>query len=108
MIMKINSISHGINHIGNSGAHAKQNDEADRTAAVQEDKVRLGVGTKVDLSEISVDFSRAAEKMNEAPEERTKKIEELKMKIENDEYHIDSKKIAEKIIAEELSNIIGY
>lgn len=108
MVMKIHSISHGINHIGNSEAHAKQNNEAERTAAVPEDKVRPKGGAKVDLSKISVDFSRAAKKMNEVPEERAKKIEELKLKIRNDEYHIDSKKIAEKIIADELSNIIGY
>ena len=61
----------------------------------------------MDLSNTSVEFSQAAKKMDEVPEERAQKIAELKAKVQKDTYNVDSIKIAEKIIEDTLSNIVG-
>jgi flagellar biosynthesis anti-sigma factor FlgM len=104
--MKIDDISHDMNHVGNlETSNNKQTGGGKKPPSISEGVSQLGA--KVDLSTASVEFSRAAKKMDEVPEERAQKIEDLKVKVQNDTYNVDSMKIAEKIIKDALSNIIG-
>lgn len=101
--MKINELSHSVNQIGNLETAANKQKEEENNARQATLNI-LPPSERVDFSNTSVDFSNAAEKMDEIPEERAKKIEYLKMKINNDEYHVDSAKIADKIINDTLFN----
>ncbi len=103
--MKINEISNKTNQIGNletQQARLKETGNVNSQAAERE----FQKDTKVEISKTSVEFSKAAEKMENIPEERAEKIETLKMMIKNDKYNVDSKKIAEKVLEDSISNII--
>ena len=104
--MKIDNYSENMNQINNMDiASRKQANAEDKS--VQDDPGKVsGTDAKIDISSASVDYSRAAEEMEKVPEERAKKIESLKNEVENDTYHVDSQKIAEKMVAESLSDII--
>lgn len=104
--MKINDLSHNMGNIGNLETAAnKQKGEED---SVNQAKINsLPPNERVELSSASVEFSNAAEKMEATAIERAEKIEALKTKIGNDAYHVDSNKIAEKIINDSLFNTIG-
>jgi flagellar biosynthesis anti-sigma factor FlgM len=101
--MKINDLSHNIGKIGNLETAAnKQKEDENKTnpatlTVIQPEE-------RVELSNASVEYSNAAEKMEETPKDRAAKIESLKMKISNDTYHVDSSKIADKIIKDSLFN----
>ena len=103
--MKINEISNNMNQIGNlesSQTRLKESGNVDSQAAEKE----FQKGAKVEISETSVEFSKAAEKMEKVPEERSEKIEQLKMMVQNDTYNVDSEKIAEMVLEESISTII--
>ena len=103
--MKINEISNNMNQIGNlepSQTRLKEAANVNSQAAEKE----FQKGTKVEISQTSVEFSKAAEKMEKVPEERAEKVEKLKMMVQNDTYDVDSKKIAEMILEDSLSTII--
>ena len=103
--MKINEISNNMNQIGNlESSQNKLKEEGNvssQTAEKQFDK-----GAKVEISSSSVEYSKAAEKMENVPKERSDKVAELKLMVQNDTYKVDSKKIAEKVLKDSLSNII--
>jgi negative regulator of flagellin synthesis FlgM len=103
--MKINEISNNMNQIGNlesSQSRLKETGSVSNQAPEKE----FEKGTKVDISSTSVEFSKAAEKMENIPKERIEKVEELKMMVQNGTYSVDSKKIAEKVLEDSISNII--
>ena len=103
--MKINEISNNMNQVGNlesSQSKLKEAANVNNQAAEKE----FDKGTKVDISNTSVEFSKAAEKMEDVPKDRADRVEELKMMVENDTYNVDSKKIAEKVLEDSVSNII--
>jgi len=94
-----------MSKIGNLETAAnKQKEEENNTTPATSTVVQSG--ERVELSNTSVEYSNAAEKMEEAPKDRSEKIESLKMKISNDSYNVDSTKIAEKIIKDSLFNTI--
>jgi len=66
--------------------------ESGKTKKVTRDKVSLSSGAKLRTAAYNSAMS--------TPEVRKEKTEAIKMQIENNEYHVDSHKIAEKIIAE--------
>jgi negative regulator of flagellin synthesis FlgM len=99
--MKINDLSHNINKIGNLETAAKKQKE-EETSVNPTTATSVQSGERVELSNTSVGYSNAAEKMEEAPKDRTDKIESLKMKISDGTYNVDSRKIAEKIIKDSL------
>ena len=104
--MKIDDISRDMNQIGNlETSNNRQTGEERRASSISEGVPQPDA--QVDLSNASVEFSRAAKKMDEVPEERAQKIEDLKVKVQNDTYNVDSMKIAEKIVNDALSNIVG-
>jgi negative regulator of flagellin synthesis FlgM len=103
--MKINEISNSINKIGNLDPSQVRQKEADNVSSQQTEK-DSGKGTKVDISQESVDFSKAAEKMELVPEERAARLEQLKTMVKNGTYNVDSKKVAEKVLADSITNII--
>ena len=103
--MKINEISSNTNQIGNlesSQGRLKETGNVNNQSAEKE----FEKGAKVDISNTSVEFSRAAEKMENVPKDRLDKIDELKMMVKNDTYNVDSKKIAEKVLEDSVSDII--
>ncbi len=103
--MKINEISSSINKVGNLDPSQARPKEADNLSSQTAEK-DPGKGTKVDISQESVEFSKAAEKMEAVPEERAAMIEQLKTMVKNGTYNVDSKKIAEKVLADSITNII--
>ncbi|NLD38488.1 MAG: flagellar biosynthesis anti-sigma factor FlgM [Desulfatiglans sp.] len=105
--MKVNEISNSINKVGNLDPSQTRLKEAENISGQgQATEKDSGKGTKVDISPESVEFSKAAEKMDIVPEERAAKIEQLKTMIKNDTYHVDSKQVAEKVLADSITNII--
>lgn len=103
--MKINEISNNMNQVGNlesSQSRQKEPDNVNNQAVEKE----FEKGTKVDISNASVEFSKAAEKMENVPKERADKVEQLKMMVKTDTYDVDSKKIAEKVLEDSITNII--
>jgi flagellar biosynthesis anti-sigma factor FlgM len=101
--MKINDLSNNISKIGNFETAANKQKEEDNNT----NKATLNIlqpSERVDLSNASVDFSNAAEKMEEAPVERAEKIQSLRMKVQSGDYNVDSTKVAEKIINDTLFN----
>ncbi|MBN2420194.1 MAG: flagellar biosynthesis anti-sigma factor FlgM [Deltaproteobacteria bacterium] len=103
--MKINEISNNMNQIGNlesSQSRLKETASVNNQPAEKE----FEKGAKVDISSTSVEFSKAAEKMENVPKDRADKVEQLKMMVQNDTYNVDSKKIAEKVLEDSISNII--
>lgn len=63
-------------------------------------------GERVDLSSKAKDIQQIKQIIDQAPDVRTDKVQELKQKIESGNYDIDAEKIAEKIVAESLIDII--
>jgi flagellar biosynthesis anti-sigma factor FlgM len=61
-------------------------------------------GIKVDCFRNSDDFSKAAMIMEKMPAERIEKVNEIKRKVRDGTYHVDSEKIAEKILEKILAN----
>jgi negative regulator of flagellin synthesis FlgM len=103
--MNINELSHNIGKIGNlETAVKKQKEEESNISAATPAPVQTG--ERVELSNASVEYSNAAEKVEEAPKDRAEKIESLKMKVSDGTYNIDSRKIAEKIIRDSLFNAL--
>jgi|WetSurMetagenome_2_1015567.scaffolds.fasta_scaffold1318121_1 negative regulator of flagellin synthesis FlgM len=103
--MKINEVSNSINRVGNldpSQARPKESDNVSSQTAEKDS----GKGAKVDISQESMEFSKAAEKMELVPDERAARIEELKTMVKNGAYNVDSKKVAEKVLADSITNII--
>ena len=104
--MKINEISNNMNQVGNlesSQTRLKEAGSVNNQAAAEKEYQK---GTKVEISETSVEYSKAAEKMEKVPEERAEKVEQLKMMVQNDTYDVDSKKIAEMLLDDSISNKI--
>jgi flagellar biosynthesis anti-sigma factor FlgM len=106
--MKIDDLSQNLNQMTtlDPSANKPTNQEKKPVSEVPE-KTDLSAGAKVDFSNTSVEFSRAAEEMEKMPEERLKRIDELKKEIRNDTYHVDSNLIAEKIVDDTISDILG-
>ena len=58
----------------------------------------------VQISQASADIAKAKEIINEQPEVRTEKVNQVKQAIKNGSYEVDGKKVAEKIIKENILN----
>jgi len=102
--MKINDLTFNINKIANLETAAnRQREEENNTNSATSSPVQSG--EKVELSNVSVDYSNAAEKMEMAPVERAEKIEKLRMQVQSDDYNVDAAKIADKIINDSLFNL---
>jgi negative regulator of flagellin synthesis FlgM len=95
--MKINDLSHNVTKFGNLETAAnKQKEEEINTKPAALALVQSA--ERIELSDTSMEYSSIAEKMEASPQDRAEKIENLKMKIDNGSYHVDSRKIAEKMI----------
>jgi flagellar biosynthesis anti-sigma factor FlgM len=103
--MKINDISNSLGQLGNLDSNVVKNKE-DQNSAENVDQKNSQSGTRVEISNTSVEVNKAVEKMDVVPEERVKKIEDLKMMVSNDTYNVDSKKIAEKIMNDSLFKLV--
>lgn len=103
--MKINDISNSLGQLGNLDSNVVKNKE-EQNSTENVDQKNSQSGTRVEISNTSVEVNRASEKMDVVPEERVKKIEDLKMMVSNDTYNVDSKKIAEKIVNDSLFKLV--
>ena len=104
IVMKIDEISQNIAHINNRETSSNKKAGEENKPAPENEKAAQP-GARVDLSNTSVEFSRAAEMMDEVPKDRVDKIEELKTQTKNNTYTVDAVKIAEKILDDTLSNV---
>ncbi len=103
--MKVNEISNNMSQVGNLDSTQSRLKEAGNVSGQAAEK-EFDKGTKVDISNTSVEFSKAAEKMENIPRERAEKVEELKMMVQNDAYNVDSKEIAKKVLNDSIENIV--
>ena len=104
--MKVNDISNNMNQIGNLESSQNRVKEADNNVDNRAAEKEFEKGAKVEISNTSVEFSKAAEKMENVPKERADKVEQLKMMVQNNTYEVDSKDIAEKVLEDSVTNII--
>ncbi|NLA75340.1 MAG: flagellar biosynthesis anti-sigma factor FlgM [Deltaproteobacteria bacterium] len=105
--MKVNEISGSINKVGTLDPSQTRPKEVDNiNGQGQAAEKEFEKGTKVDISQRSVEFSKAAEKMVIVTEERAAKIEQLKEMVKTDTYNVDSKKVAEKVLADSITDLI--
>jgi flagellar biosynthesis anti-sigma factor FlgM len=103
--MKIDDTSGNIQHLSNLEIPVNKNIDDDKNISDESDK-GLVSGAKVELSNRSVEYSKAAEAMDRTTEERAQKLEEIKLRLENGSYEIDSRKVADSIIKDILGNIV--
>lgn len=104
--MKINDLTHNIGKISNMETTANRQKDEDNNANPAGSGAAQSA-ERVELSNMSVEYSNAADKMEVAPVERMEKIEKLRMQVQNGSYNVDSAKIAEKIIKDTLFNVSG-
>ena len=102
--MKINDLTNNVSKIANLETAANRQREEENNANPATSNIARS-GEMVELSNASVEYSNAAEKMEIAPVERALKIENLRMQVQNGDYNVDSVKVAEKIIKDDLFSI---
>ena len=93
-----------INNLGESRAYRKTEEQNDPSAGAGKS---VDSGAAVDFSKTSVEVSRVARAMENVSPERTEKINTIKAKIENGTYHTDATQVADKIISDTLTNLVG-
>ncbi|MBW2610121.1 MAG: flagellar biosynthesis anti-sigma factor FlgM [Deltaproteobacteria bacterium] len=102
--MKIDVISQRIGQIANLETYtSKKAEEENKPAELVKNTPQPGA--RVDLSDASVEFSRAAEMMEKVPEERAEKIEKLTAQVREGTYNVDAERIAEGIINDTIANM---
>jgi negative regulator of flagellin synthesis FlgM len=62
---------------------------------------------KVNISSVAKDIQKAKTVINNLPEVRDAKVQELKTQIEQGSYQVNSSKIAEKMIGENLIDLFA-
>ena len=104
--MKIDDTYQNMNIINNSGeskAYGKTKENGGPSPGTE----KTGrSGTQVDLSNTSVEYSKAAKMMETRQTERIDKVNEIKSKINDGTYQVDADQIAEKMIKGILSGQI--
>jgi flagellar biosynthesis anti-sigma factor FlgM len=102
--MKINDLTHNIGKIANLETTAnRQKDQESNTSQAAIDTPQSV--ERVELSNMSFEYSKATEKMEVAPVERVEKIEKLRMQVQNGSYNVNSANIADKIVNDTLFNV---
>ena len=86
-------------------AEAKQEAPPQKTD-VSEESTTSSVSARVNLSEVSKGAQKAAEIVRETPDVRLEKVQALKEKIEAGEYEVDSRKVADKMLRDLLSDLV--
>lgn len=102
--MKLNDISQNISNIKGLDPSLSPKEHQ---FSQEVEKVAPPTRIEVDLSDKSVEFSRATESMHKVSEDRAQKIEELKTKVRDGSYNLESNDIATKIIEDALTNIVN-
>ena len=102
--MKIDDTSSNIQQLSNLETPLNKNIEDDKKISTESEKSPQP-GAKVELSNRSVEYSKAAEAMERTTAERDQKIEEIKLKLENGSYEADSRKIADSILKDIFGNL---
>lgn len=77
-----------------------------RKADVSEESTASSVSARVNLSEESKEALKAAEIVRETPDVRLERVQALKEKIEAGEYQVDSRKVADKMLRDLLSDLV--
>jgi anti-sigma28 factor (negative regulator of flagellin synthesis) len=104
--MKVNEISNSINKVGNLDPSQTRLKEAENISgqgqAAEKDS---GKGAKVDISQESVELARRLKRwilsLKRGCKDRAAQNDGKK-----DTYSVDSKKVAEKVLADSITNII--
>ena len=106
--MKIEEISQHTNMLANAAdAAGKTKDDTQR--ADEKAGGRGGEGTtRVDISTASQEFRKAAEAMEAETPERVERVNRIKEAVQSGQYHVDARKVAEKVIRESLLDILGH
>ena len=104
--MKIDEISKNVNLINNFKDTTVNNRAVDQGARDPVAKDEQKSGAEVDFSKASIEYSQALAVMEKEPIDRIEKVEALRSKIEDGTYRVDSKKVANKMVDEILTNMM--
>ena len=104
--MKIDEIYQNVNLINNSKDTTVNNRAVDQGVRDPVAKDEQKSGAEVDFSKTSIEYSQALAVMEKEPVDRIEKVEALRTKIEDGTYRVDSKKTANKMVDEILTNMM--
>ena len=102
--MKIDEITQSVNNITKLEASLNKKTEQEAKTIQEKDQFNRP-GEKIDLSNASVEYSQAAERVDKAPETREEKVAELKELVKKGKYNVASVKVADKILEDNLADI---
>jgi negative regulator of flagellin synthesis FlgM len=103
--MKIDEIYKNVNLINNTKDATVNNRTVEQGGRDPEVKDEQKSGAEVDFSKTSIEYSQALAVMEKEPADRIEKVEALRTKIEDGTYQVDSKKVANKIVEDILTNM---
>ncbi len=105
--MKVNSeIVQNIGQVKNFETSTNPKAQEEKKSTSQELEKQVESGARVEISDASVEYARAAEMVEKVPEERAQKLADIQAQIENGTYKTDSTKVADKILDDDLSNTV--
>jgi flagellar biosynthesis anti-sigma factor FlgM len=61
---------------------------------------------RIDLSSKSLEISKTKEMMEAEPLDRVEKVNQIKTMVARGEYHVDAKKVADKLLQEGLFDLL--
>jgi len=102
--MKIDEITQSLNNITKLEASLNKKTGQEEKTIQEEDQFSRS-GEKIDLSNASVEYSRAAERVDQAPETREEKVAELRELVVRGKYNVASVKVADRILEDNLADI---
>lgn len=79
-----------------------KNQAVEKTKSLEGEKQKVQVTDKVNLSGKAKEIAKLKEFINQLPDIRTERVEALRKAIETGTYRVDSFKVAEKMLSEEL------
>lgn len=104
--MKIDDISKQINVVPQSSESASRATTGRSENLKDESHDILSSGAKIDLSQTSVEYSKVAEAAEKPQPERVGRVNQLKEAVMTGQYQVDSSKVAEKMLMENLSESV--
>ncbi|MFZ0447895.1 MAG: flagellar biosynthesis anti-sigma factor FlgM [Desulfatiglandaceae bacterium] len=100
--MKIDEISRNIGLISRPSESTSGSRAANDERNVTHGTVGHKAGEKIDLSETSVEYNRVSEAAEREQTDRIERVNQLRDKVSSGQYHVDSSRVAEKMVREGL------
>lgn len=105
--MKIDDISKQMSVVSQSSESASRASSGRNANQKAESSDRPSSGAKIHLSKTSVEYSKVAEASERSQPERANRVNQLKEAVMSGQYQIDSSRVADKMVMENLSESLG-